>query len=48
MSMKRQIARKTDRETHFNSLHLHMSGGEKDFFQQALTTKASLHASVIY
>ena len=24
-SMKRQIARKTDRETHLNSLHLHMS-----------------------
>ena len=31
MSMKRQIAKKTDRETHFNSLHLHMSGDKKDF-----------------
>ena len=31
MSMKRRIARKTDRETHFNSLHLHMSGDKKDF-----------------
>ena len=30
-SMKRRIARKTDRETHFNSLHLHMLGDKKDF-----------------
>ena len=39
---------KTPIQTHYNSLHLYISGDKKKLFEQVLTSKASLHASVIY